>query len=303
MLKKVVSNLSLFLISFLLFAKCSFAIDIIDDQGIHVHLDKPATRIISLAPDITEILFAIGAGTHIIGVVNASDFPPDAKKITSVGSYTGIDLERIIALKPDLIITWSYTFARQLAALKTFNIPIYTTEPHHLEDIAKTMRHLGQLTQTNDIANQTADIYLTKLQSLKNVHQHLKPVRVFFQIGSSALFSINKDSWINQAIEFCGGQNIFAETRLTGAEVNMEAVLNAAPQTIISDARRDHWKQRWQRFPEIPAVKNHLLFAIDPDWIDRAGPRLLIGVAAMCDLINTARQQTSLDAPSGRRLD
>lgn len=266
-----------------------FAIDVIDDQGNQIHLDKAATRIISLAPDISEILFALNAQDQMIGVIKESPIPNTTKSIAKIGSYSGIDLEAIVALKPDLIVTWGHSFSRQLAVFQSFSIPVYVNVPHDLEDVARTMNRLGQLIGKEAVANQTASIYLTKLKMLKKEYRDLPPVKVFFQIGSNELYTINHDNWINQAIVACGGRNIFADLKLPGAPVDMEAVLEAAPQIIISDSRDSHWKDRWQRFPEIPAVKHQQLFAIDPDWIDRAGPRLLNGVEMMCQYINSAR--------------
>lgn len=272
------------------YVSTSYAYEVVDDLGHLIQLDKPASRIIALAPDITEILFAIGANKNIVGTVDSSDFPAAAKSITRVGSYSGLDMERIIALKPDLIITWGQTFSRQLTLLQTLHIPIYVTHPAQLEDVAKTMQRIGVLTDRTSASELAARHYLAQLAALQAQNQSLTPIKVFYQIGANALFTINKDSWINQAITLCGGKNIFANAKLIGAEVNMEAVIDHQPQIILSDVRQaQHWQMMWQHFAMIPAVKNRMLFTINPDWIDRAGPRLLLGVAAMCHDINQAR--------------
>lgn len=268
-------------------------IDVIDDLGHHIQLINPAKRIISLAPDISEILFAIGAGQDVKGVVKGSDYPESSKQIPVVGSAFALDLERLASLKPDLIVMWACQSNKQIELLKTLEIPIYMTQPKRLSDVARTMMHLGTLTGHEKNASLAANNYLQELRKLKLQYHHAKSVNVFYQIGAQALFTINKDSWINQAIELCGGHNIFADNRLVSAEVDMEAVISRAPEVMISDSQSHkhhaNWQNRWQAYPEIPAVRQKKLFSIDPDLIDRAGPRLAVGVAKVCHFIDQAR--------------
>ena len=266
------------------------ACTVIDDAGHSIHLAKPAARIISLAPDITETLFAIGAGHQVVAVIGGSDYPSAARSLPSVGSYSGVDLEKIVALHPDLIVTWSYAFARQLAALKTFGIAVYTTKPQQLEDIPRTMKNLGCLAGAEKSANQAAEQFAARLARLRRNYQAKKEITVFYQIGSYSLMTINKDSWINQAITLCGGRNLFAGSKTIAPEVSWEAVISANPQVIINSAADETWQARWQKWPEITAVKNHLLFSIHPDLIERAGPRVLDGVQQICLSLQQARE-------------
>lgn len=268
-----------------------YADEIRDDSGQLIRCSNPAKRIISLAPDITETLFAIGAGDRIVGVVSGSDFPAEAKKIPRVGSYSGIDLEIIVTLHPDLIVTWSNTFSRQLRLLKKLGIRIYTTKPHCLEDVARTMKNLGCLTGMEKSAQHVADNYLKELASLYERNHHQSTLRVFYQIGSYSLITINQESWINQAINICGGANVFATTRSIAPAIGLEAVLAADPEVIISDAINQDWKKRWQAWPQLSASKNDMLFAIPPDLIDRAGPRLLEGTKQLCHYLQIARKR------------
>jgi len=257
-----------------------------DDTGQLIHLTQPATRIISLAPDSTENLFAIGAEKKIIGVISGSDYPAAAKEIPIIGSYMGLDLERIIALHPDLIVTWGHLFSRQLDALKKMAIPIYTVEPKKLEDIPRTLKNLGCLTGNEKTANQVADNFSKQLLVLSKQYAHEKKVTVFYQIGADSLITINKESWINEVISLCGGQNIFANVKTLAPEIDWESLIVADPQVIISDAINLDWRNYWQRWPQLTAVKKQALFSINPDLIDRASPRLLQGAAQMCKLIN-----------------
>lgn len=277
----------LFLILFCL--RANAACTVTDDIGHIIHLNKPAQRIISLAPDITENLFAIGAGNNIVGVIQGSDYLLAAKDVTQVGSYAGIDLEKIIALHPDLIVSWNNTFLKQINALKQFGIPIYTTNPRYLEDIPRTLKNLACLTGYDSQGQIAANKFTQDLAILRAKYQAKKRISVFYQIGSYALITINKDSWINQAIDLCGGKNVFANMHFIAPEVTWEAVILANPQVIITDASNADWKERWQQWQQITAVKQQLLFSIDADLLSRAGPRLLEGTQQLCRDLELAR--------------
>ncbi len=264
---------------------------VVDDKGAFIHLQNPAQRIISLAPDITEILFKVGAGKQVAGVIQGSDYPQEARHITPVGSYTGIDLEKIISLHPDLVVTWGNTFSRQIEALRKFAIPVYVSEPEQLDDIPRTMNNLGCLTGNRAISHREAEYFSRQLERLTIKYRDKQQIKVFYQIGSYSLFTVNKSSWINQVIRLCGGMNVFAEARLPAAEVSWEAVVTASPQVIISDAEDANWKARWLQWRSIPAVRNNYLFSINPDLIERASPRLLEGAEQMCQMIEAVRKR------------
>lgn len=262
---------------------------VIDDAGNHLQFNKPAERVVSLAPDLTESLFSIGAGNRVIGVVGGCDYPLAAKKIPRIGSYSGIDLEAILSLHPDLIVVWNDMFSRDINKLKKCGIPVYVSRPRYLEDVPRTLKNLGCLTGTVSKANSVAAHFSQQLISLQQQYQQRQPVNVFYQIGSSSLLTINQTSWINQVIALCGGRNIFSGAKTAVPEVTWEAVVVRNPQVVISDATDSHWRDRWQRWLLITAVKEKKLFSIDPDLIDRAGPRLSLGVAQVCEDLQKAR--------------
>lgn len=257
-----------------------------DAAGQTFSLSQPAQRIISLSPDITETLFAIGASQQVVGVIHGSDYPAAARMLPQVGSYTGLDLERILSLHPDLVIVWGQGFSRQLAVLRQMRIPVYVTQPKQLEDVPLTMRKLGCLTGHSRQAEAQARQFEWQLQVLQANYHKQKPVKVFYQIGSYSLMTINQDSWINQVITVCGGENVFAHAATIAPEISWEAAVAANPEVIISDsATNADWCDRWQRWSTVSAVKHHRLYAIHPDWIDRPGPRLVLGVAEVCKLL------------------
>lgn len=266
-----------------------FLCAVTDDAGHRLQFEKPAQRIVSLAPDLTETLFAIGAGQHVVGVVSGSDYPAAAKKIASVGSSSGIDLEKTMLLRPDLIVTWDHHFPREIAAFQKLGIPIYVAKPVRLEDIPRTMTNLGCLAGTKKDATEQAAYFSHELAHLQKQYQLKKPVTVFYQIGDYSLITINKNSWINQVITLCGGRNVFADMTSTASEVSWEAVIAANPDVILSDTTHPSWQSRWQRFQTLSAVKRHNLFTLSPDLIDRAGPRLLEGAKQACHAIQAGR--------------
>lgn len=267
----------------------AFCCTVKDDTGELIHLDRAAKRIVSLAPDLTETLFAIGAGGQIIGVISGSDYPKSAQHLPQIAAYNSIDLERIMSLHPDLIITWGKNFSRPLSILKNRGVQIYIAAPKRLEDIPRTMNNLACLTGTEKIAAQQVNQFNKSLARIRKKYRFKKPVTVFYQIGAYSLFTINQESWIDQVLSLCGGKNIFAQAKLLTGEVGLEAVLVANPQVIMSDARTENWRKPWQKWPQMTAVKQQFLFTIDPDLIERAGPRVLLGTEKICQLLQAAR--------------
>jgi iron complex transport system substrate-binding protein len=264
-----------------------------DANGSVIELKKPAQRIISLTPDLTEILYHIGAAQQVVGVIDASDYPLQVKLLPKVGSFTGIDLEKIYSLHPDLIVTWGNMYSRSLASIKKLGIPVYVNDPHQFVDIEKTMLDVSCLSGHAATAKKQVMQYDERLKALQQRYAHQSTIKVFFQIGDYSLFTINKTSWINEAITICGGENIFQNARFTAPQVTWEAVIEANPQIVLSDATSLDWRQRWQRWPQMTAVQHQALFAIPPDLIERAGPRILDGVKTICDRIEQSRQEAN----------
>lgn len=253
-----------------------------DDKRVMLHCSHPAQRIISLSPDLTETLFAIGAGKQIVGVVEPADYPVAARHLPSVGTYTGLDLERVSALHPDLVVRWGQTFQRQVAVLKKWGIPVYTSDPTRLADIPNTMRQLGCLVGMREQAEKAANNYVRRWQALRQQYAGNHKQTVFLQIGAGSLLTVNQRSWISEAAAECGGQNPFGDLFPPAPEVTGEALLQADPDVIISVSRGAGGRFFWQRYPALRAVKQQHVYQINPDWLERPGPRLLDGLAALC---------------------
>ncbi len=258
----------------------AFAIDVIDDTGQKIFLKKPATRIISLAPDLTENLFAIGAGDSIVGVIQGSDYPEGAKKIPVVGSVIGVDEEKILALHPDLILVWDESHLGD--RLKKLGVPIFFSHPKKIADIASLLNRLGKLTGHEKKAEAVSALFLKKNELLIKKYAGQKTFSVYYEVWSQPFITITKQSWINDAIEICGGKNIFADLKGVSPEINVEAVLYANPDVIISSEKKQDWKDFWKKWPELKAVQQNHLHAVDADLLERATPRVLEGMQEMC---------------------
>jgi iron complex transport system substrate-binding protein len=278
------------------------AITVRDDDGNAVTLAKPAQRILALAPHITELLFAAGGGEKIVGVVSYSDYPEAAKKIANVGDNRQYDMERIIAMKPDLIVVWMHGSAeRQIAMLRQLKVPIYHSDPKKLADIPNNMERLGQLMGTEKVAAPAAAQLRAKLASLTAQYAQRPPVRLFYQVWDKPLYTISGASIISDAMRVCGGQNVFGTMKIVAPVVTAEGVLQENPEAIFatsekSDADSEGGLAMWRAFPSLAAVRNNNLFRLNGDLLNRAGPRMVDGAAAMCEKLELARQHRTAPA-------
>ena len=280
----------------LFFFQHAWAADIAvnDDAGRRVVLEKPARRIISLAPHTTELLFAAGAGNRIVGVVSHSNYPPEAQQLPVVGSAGNLSPEAILARQPDLVVAWkSGNVPAQVEQLINLGIPVFYSEPRRLEDIATNLQRLGELSGTSAVAEAAAQQFRADYRRLIHNYSGRTPVRTFYQIWDQPLITVNGAHLISQLITLCGGENIFAALGTLAPVVNREAVLAADPQIIIASGQareRPDWLERWQAWPQVSAVRNQQLYVIDPDLIQRQAPRILRGAKIMCGQIEQARQ-------------
>jgi len=269
------------------------SLEVTDYSNTVVRLDKPAKRIVTLAPHIVENLFTAGAGDLIVGVVDYSNFPEDALSITNIGSAFNINQESIIALKPDLIIAWetgnSHTVYNKL---KELGYPLYIDEPKTLNDIAKSIRDFGQLTGRTNSANAAADAYLDKLNKLINEYKNVPTLTSFYQIWNDPLQTINGKHIISDAIEICGGTNIYANEVAVAPIINIESILERDPQAIIASGTsntRPVWLDDWKQWNSLTAVKKDNLFFVNPDHLNRHTVRLLQGMQSLCAQLDMAR--------------
>ncbi len=269
------------------------AVSVMDDEGKTVLLTQPAQRVVSLSPHVTELMYFIGAGKQLVGVTQYSDYPEQARLLPIVGDFSQLDLERVLVLKPDLIIVWSGgNPPKQVEKLKQAGIPIFYSHPRQLKDIPDSMIRFGQLTGHEEQAQQQALQWNQRLNKLKQQYRNRTLLRVFYQVSDMPLVTLNGKQMISEVIGLCGGINIFADMSVLAPHVGTEAVLAANPEVIVSTlgVRQKEELSRWQRYSQLDAVRYKNLFSIHPDWLNRPGPRIIDGVEKMCRQFDEARQ-------------
>ncbi|GAB3543952.1 cobalamin-binding protein [Noviherbaspirillum agri] len=269
------------------------AITVVDDAKRSVTLPQPARRIVSLSPHATEILFAAGAGPYIVGVVEYSDYPPEAKRITSVGSGVALDLERVMSLKPDLVVSWgSGNSAAQIRKLRELGIPVFESEPRDFPTIATSLERLATLAGTDQTGKAAASVFRDQLQHIRSTYQQRTPVTVFYQIWRNPLMTLNGEHPVSIALRLCGARNVFSDLPQLAPTVNVEAVLQANPDVIIaSTGEQDDVLSGWRRFSGLKAVERGNLFLIDGGLMNRSGPRILDATEALCQQLDIARNR------------
>ncbi|WP_374342051.1 cobalamin-binding protein [Azonexus sp.] len=268
-----------------------------DDTGHSVRLKAPAKRIVAIAPHLAESLYAAGAGDRLVGTVDYSDYPPEAKKVRRVGGYSRLDLEAIAALKPDLVLAWqSGNNMSQVDKLKGLGLPVYVWQPNRMDDVAGQLERMGQLAGTEPAAHAAAERFRQRLAALRGANANKPKVRVFYQIWKAPLMTVGGPQIISDAIKLCGGVNVFGHLPQMAPTVSVEAVLEADPEAIVAtgmgDARPE-WLADWNPWTRMTAVRRGNLFHINPDIMQRHTPRLLDGAERLCAHLDTARARRS----------
>ncbi len=271
----------------------------VDDSGRSIALAAPAQRIVSLAPHATEFLFALGAGDRVVGASAASDWPAAARAVPRVGDARAIDLERIVALAPDLVVTWPYTASREVERLRSRGIPVFVLDARGIDTLPSQARRLGELVGEPARGEALAAAQAAGIAALRSRYRSASRVVVFYEVWNSPLYTVGGSHLISHAIELCGGSNPFGAESLPAPHVSVEAVLAARPQAIIAGGEgtaKPAWLEEWRRWPLLPAVAAGELHAVDADLLHRAGPRFVEGVAALCATIEGVRQRAEAKA-------
>jgi iron complex transport system substrate-binding protein len=269
------------------------AITVQDDAGNVLTLEHPASRIVSLAPHITELLFAAGAGNAVIAADRYSDYPLAARSLPRIGDAHALDLERLLALKPDLVIAWqSGNDARQMEKLKALGLRVFMSEPRQLDDIPNSIVTLGRVAGTEATANPVAARLRTHAVLLDTSYGQRSPVSVFFEIWSPPIMTVNGNHLIDKVLRLCGGRNVFADLPALTPSLSTESVVAADPEVILASSEGDvtpSWLGEWRRWPHMKAVAHRLVFSVPGDLITRPGPRIFDGADEVCHMIDRAR--------------
>ena len=269
-------------------------VEVRDDEGTLITLKTPAQRIVSLAPSLTELIYAAGAFEKLVGVAEYSDFPPAAKELPIVGRFDILDIERIVQLNPDLVVAWQSGNPRtSVNRLRKLGLPVYIAEPKSLASIPFHIERLALLAGTTLRAEETINSFRQKLKALHNQFSHQSPVTTFYQVWDVPLITAGGNELIDDIIRLCGGRNVFANIKRVAPKVSREAVLERNPEVIIAsgmDIERPEWLDDWLRWPSINAVANNNLFFVPPELVQRHTPRALLGAAQICSQLDQARQ-------------
>lgn len=262
-----------------------------DDRGRDVVLSRPAHRIVSLAPMVTELLFAAGAGDYVVGVTAFSDFPAQARRLPQVGNSVSLDYERILALRPDLVVAWgSGTNRADIERLEGLGIPVFALEPRRLAHIEAALARLARLAATPDAAGVAAQSFRRDLEALRAQFRGRAPVSVFLQISDRPLMTLSDAHMVGEVLNLCGGRNVFGALGALAPQVGIEDVLRVNPQVIlVSDSLGAQAIEDWRARRGLRAVERGQLYTIAGDTTLRQTPRILEGARRICELLEHAR--------------
>lgn len=278
------------------------AVSAVDSDGRRITLAAPAERIVSLAPHVTEQLFAAGAGSKVVAISEYSDYPPQALKLPRVASSANVDIEAVLAMKPDLVVAWRLeATAKALRRLEEIGITVFYNEPRRLAQIPAMIEAMGELAGTAATSRVLADSLRQEMRRLEKTYSARRPVSLFYQIAEKPLMTISGEQFVSDAITLCGGVNVFAESRIIAPVVNIEAVLAADPEAVITarvDPADTAWQAAWRRFPQMRAVRDGNLYSVPVNEMHRHGPRAIGATRALCERIDHARRKSPAKAAS-----
>ncbi len=271
-------------------------IRVIDDIGREVGLEKPATRIISLSPHTTENLFSAGAGEKVVGVVNHSDYPPEAEQITLVGTHVQFNIELIVSLKPDLIIAWQSGNPEEvLHKLEELGFPIYISQPADFHGIARNIRNLATLAGTENDLDPDLDPSIQDLEKIQANHQSKTHLSTFYQVWTEPLITLSGKHIVSRSLGLCGAANIFADMPMLAPRISIESIVDIDPEVIVTDLVDGRLPDMsyWDTWNSIQAVQQKNYIYVDPDVMFRPTLRMLKGIPKFCDDLETIRMQSS----------
>jgi iron complex transport system substrate-binding protein len=263
-----------------------------DAIGREVKVSYPPKRIVSLAPDITETLFALGLDSEIVGVTRFSSFPPPARHKPKVGSYLAINFEAIIDLRPDLILgTGAGNSRLQVERLSRMGFSVFVVYPKDFDDILETIHLVGRVVGRGDRAKHIVRQMRDRIERVHQRVQGRERPSVFLQIGRDPIFTVSKGSFANDLIFMAGGENIAKNERIPYPSYSLEEVILKSPEVIIissmyTDTDHSQWRRDWNKWSVLPAVKNQRLYVVDSDLIDRPSPRIIEGLEKMARMIH-----------------
>jgi len=274
----------------------------VDDAGRAIVLQRPARRVVTLAPALTELVYAAGGASAMVATILPNDAPAEARALPLVGDALRFDVERVLSLHPDLVLAWHHgNPERALAPLEAAGVTLFRMEPRRLDDVPVALERIGALLGTGPLAHERALALRADIEGVREAHRGVAPVRVFYQVWSEPLMTLNGSHLVSDLISACGGVNVFAALGPLVPQLSTESVLAADPEVFLtardgfhvaSGERRDPDDPayaRWLRFRHLTAVRNRWLYALDGDLVTRPGPRIAQGVRAICAALDEVR--------------
>jgi iron complex transport system substrate-binding protein len=273
-----------------------------DDAGEQVTPGAAPCRIISLAPGTTAMLFAAGAGHCLVGTIAHSTEPAEAARLPVIGDAETLDFERLLALRPTVVVVAVDVVQRaRIDRIKALGIPVYQVHVTRLAGMPESLRRLGELTGTREIANRKAWDLDAALEELGSRYRARTPIRVLYQIWDRPIYTIGGRHVITDALQLCGAINIFSDLGTAAPAITREAAVLRDPELILASAppgASDDWLAEWRRFPAMTAVRSGALVSYVDERIDRMGPSVIDATGNLCAVIDKAR--TARAATGGR---
>jgi len=260
---------------------------VVDDLGRLVTINGTPERIISLAPSNTEILFALGLGDRVVGVTMYCDYPPEAQDKEKVGDYYGPDIEKIIALQPDLVLATDFHRFDLIPALEQQGVAVFAVAPQTLDDVLESIQKIGQIADKEAEALELVDRMTSKIEEIEEQTKELeeKP-RVFYMTWQDPMWTIGRATWIDDLINISGGVNIFSQYFESGAMVEIEWVILLNPEIIITSEWSYDWALNATELASTNASQTGRIYTFDDDLAQRPGPRLVEGLEWFAYLIH-----------------
>lgn len=263
-----------------------------DDLGQAVTLPESPVRIASLSPGATEMLFAAGAGSRVVATVEYSDEPAAARAVPRIGDVVAIDMERLLAARPQVVVAWpGGGNIAQTGAIERLGIPIYREQVNRLEDLGGSLRRLGVLMNTTDVAERAARALETQVAQLADTYRTATPRTVLLQVWNHPLYTLGGGQLISDVLRICGTRNIFNDLAEQAPAVDPEAVIARDPDIIVAASPPGagaQWIADWQRFKSLRAVRRGNLFVFEDQRLTRLGPSVIDAAAGLCALLATA---------------
>lgn len=273
-------------------------ISLIQADGSRLELNNPAERLVTLSPHLAELVFAAGAGKKLVATVEYSEYPPAAARVPRVGDAFRIDVERVLALSPDLVIAWESGNPRQaVAQLMSLSIPVWSVEIREPGEIAEVIESIGEASGQARAAGKSAANFQHGLNKLSGRYASRQPLEYFYQIDAKPLYTINGDHLISKGLSLCGGRNAFHDLPVLASQVTHESVIVSDPAALFAPDQDSGQNPLaiWKDWPGMQAVSSNALFLLPADKISRATPRLLDALEIACKLLDELRGRRTND--------